>query len=274
MAEGPGGGPETHPNDDLLLALHDGVLFPGDRPLVQTHLKGCPRCRARLLALTEDPLPAPVAAASPPASRPSAPPAAASPAKAVATRLAIVVGVFGALGIAGWAVRRELERRTAEPVALANTPAIPPRTATPTAAPAPAPAEPVVPPADTAADAPPIPAEPIVVTSPNRNFRWRVSGLDVERTTDGGGVWRKQAVALPKSINAGMAPSAAVCWLVGRDGTVLVAVGSEWKNVSMPQPIELIRVTAQDSMTATVTAMDGRQFSTVDAGVTWTPLQP
>ncbi|MEQ1761149.1 MAG: YCF48-related protein, partial [Vicinamibacterales bacterium] len=119
---------------------------------------------------------------------------------------------------------------------------------------------------------PPLPPEPLVISSPNRNFRWRVTGLDVERTSDGGDVWRKQNVALARTVVAGTAPSAAVCWLVGQAGSVFLAVGSEWKDVSMTRKVDLVKVAAIDSMNATVTASDGTLFSTSDAGVTWTAL--
>ena len=94
-------------------------------------------------------------------------------------------------------------------------------------------------------------------------------GLEVERTSDGGTAWRKQAVELTQAIAGGTAPSAAVCWLVGKGGTVFVAVGSQWKNVSLTDAVDLASVSAADSTNATVTAADGRRFSTSDGGTTW-----
>lgn len=271
---------DAHPNDNLLLALNDGVLFPGDKPLVEGHLKTCARCQARLTALTEDiSVDAPVHA---PRSKPGGVPT------AVLRRLLVVVVLLGILGGAGIVARREFTRRTSEPVALATTPEVPVSEVPPVISgiptpPAPEPVEtaPIEPPApetaapsaSTPASPPPaLTADPLVVTSPNRNFRWRVVGLTVERTTNGGAEWRKQSVELTKQIASGAAPSAAVCWLVGRGGAIFVAVGSQWKNVSLTEPVDLVRVAAIDSSNATVTAMDGRQFSTSDAGMTWNLL--
>jgi len=43
-----------------------------------------------------------------------------------------------------------------------------------------------------------------------------------------------------------------------------------WQRMSVPQSGDLSRITATDARTATVTAADGRTFSTSDGGVTWT----
>lgn len=263
---------DVHPNDDLLIALHDGVLFAGDRPLVEGHLKSCHRCRARLVALTEDITPAQTRSRAAGLGR--------------RTALAIVlVSLAATAGIVGW---RTWTRQTNESLADVSTTVINtiPDSAIANATP-PAVVEPNVPsaasdatiatpaelsPAAAESAARPLP-EPMEIASPNRNFRWRVVGLDVERTTNGGRDWRKQSVPLTKAIAGGAAPSAAVCWLVGRSGAVFVAVGSEWKDVSLTEMVDLVKVAAIDSTNATVTASDGRQFSTSDAGVSWTPLQ-
>jgi photosystem II stability/assembly factor-like uncharacterized protein len=61
-----------------------------------------------------------------------------------------------------------------------------------------------------------------------------------------------------------------VCWLVGRAGTVLLSTdGRSWQRLAFPEAVNLVSVTATDTKTATVTASDGRRFSTTDGGVTW-----
>jgi len=278
-------GAEVHPSDDLLLAHNDGVLFPGDRPLVEGHLKGCTRCRARLAALTDD-IAVPAQVASKPAPRTREQSSTGRTFGPLLRRLAVVAALLAILGTAGVAARREIVRRSAEPVALAPAPARPPKPSaraldvlappvaeeTPEAAAASAVASNVSP----AATAAPVVSDPsaIIIASPNPDFRWRLTGLNVERTTNGGKEWLKQAVDLPRPPVGGVAPSAAVCWLVGRGGAVFVGVGTSWKNVSMTEPVDLVRVTATDSMYATVTAADGRRFSTTDGGVRWDLLQP
>lgn len=271
MAEPPGG--DVHPSDDLLLALHDNVLFSGDRPPVESHVKTCARCRARLVALTEEITP--TSRAAPEAVREPAPtrtPRQPRPWGTVLARLAAVVVVFGVVGGLGIFARRELDRRSAEPISLAPAPAVPESTPPPAISGIPEPPGPE-PPADPAAanEAAPstVPALPIEIISPNRNFRWRINGLEVERTNNGGTDWQAQTVMLPAPIAAGHAPSAAVCWLVGQGGTVLVALGPDWKNVSLKEKVDLVRIAAIDSMNATVTTRDGREFTTSDAGATW-----
>jgi len=265
--EKPGG--DAHPNDDLLLALHDDVLFSGDRPGVERHVKSCAKCQARLTALTEDisidAAPEPTRTTRAP--RIESPASSGSPYRSVLRRLAIVVVLFGVLGTAGIVGQRELNRRNAEPVSLAPTPPVPSRAPAPSISNISPPAAPATS-SPTAATAPAV--EPLVISSPNNNFRWRVVGLEVERTNNGGTDWRPQMVKLTKAIAGGAAPSAAVCWLVGKGGTVFVAMGSDWKDVSLTEKVDLTGVTAIDAMNATVTAVDRRQFSTSDAGVTWT----
>jgi|CXWL01.1.fsa_nt_gi hypothetical protein len=285
MARTESTGADAHPNDDLLLALNDGVLFPGDRPLVEGHLKGCARCRARLNALTED-ISIPTRHTS--TTKPLAESVAAS-VRAVSgsmlRRLGVAAALLAILGSAGIVARRELIRRIAEPVALAPAPTTPVRPV-PSGADLPAPPALVAPvpsasnvvtapPNSTDPNSPPVaPADLLVVTSPDQAFRWRVVGLAVERTTDSGRNWQTLPIEVTKPMAAGAAPSAAVCWLVGRGGAVFLGVGSNWKNVSLTDPVDLVRVSAIDSMNATVTAKDGRQFSTSDAGVRWSALLP
>ncbi len=279
---------ERHPNDDLLLGLKDGVLFSGDRSLVDSHLTQCPQCQARLTALTEYV-----------SSRPSAPVRKPTPvARAVAGRAIAVLLLFGLVGGGGVMSRRELTRRAATPVELAP---LPQRTAV-RSLPAPivalnAPEEPVASAAApdasvavskssaaTAAPAAPPATAPapavaivptvdaMVVASPDRNVRWRVLGRSVERTANGGTEWVKQSIELSVNPTAGVAPSAEICWLVGKGGQVWVATGAAWKAVPLGQPFDLLKVAAVDATTAIVTAADGREYATTNGGARWALL--
>ncbi len=111
------------------------------------------------------------------------------------------------------------------------------------------------------------------VTSPQPGVRWRVRGSQVERTGDDGATWLA-ATGVPAglSIVAGSAPSATVCWLVGRSGLVLVTTdGTTWRRLPFTEPtVDLSAVEAVDARTATVSAADGRRFLTIDGGATWT----
>ncbi|MEP6919243.1 MAG: glycosyl hydrolase, partial [Acidobacteriota bacterium] len=61
---------------------------------------------------------------------------------------------------------------------------------------------------------------------------------------------------------------------VGRAGTVLLSSdGASWRIRPFPAGVDLVSVRATDANIATVTATDGRRFSTADGGLTWSPAQ-
>ena len=112
---------------------------------------------------------------------------------------------------------------------------------------------------------------PTQIVSPNPNIRWRpLTGGNVERSSDGGTTWQTQATGALTTLTAGVAPSATICWLVGRGGTVVLSVdGVTWQRVPIPETIDLASISASDAAIATVTAVDGRAFTTLDGGKTW-----
>jgi photosystem II stability/assembly factor-like uncharacterized protein len=100
--------------------------------------------------------------------------------------------------------------------------------------------------------------------------QWRVNGALVERTTDGGSTWAAGGSVPVGAITSGSAPSATVCWLVGREGTVLRTTdGINWQRVNFPEQVDLVAVGAVSAQTATVTAADGRVFATANGGQSW-----
>ena len=103
--------------------------------------------------------------------------------------------------------------------------------------------------------------------------RWRViAGTRIERTLDAGLTWGALQIepALKTPLLAGSATSPFNCWLVGREGVVLVTTdGLTFRRVSLPEAVHLTGVTALDNLRATVTAIDGRKFATTDGGLTW-----
>ena len=115
---------------------------------------------------------------------------------------------------------------------------------------------------------------PVVIASPDPQVRWRISGALVERSSDGGRSWRPQPAADGVILLAGSAPAATVCWLVGRDGLVLLSTdGDTWRRLVFPEmAATLVGVEATDTLTATVTAEDGRRFRTSDGGKTWSAI--
>jgi hypothetical protein len=114
------------------------------------------------------------------------------------------------------------------------------------------------------------------IVSPNPANRWRISGgRQVERTTNSGTRW--EAVTLPSTavLTAGTSPASTVCWIVGRGGAVyLTTDGSRFIRIAFPEPLDLISITATDDRHATVTAADGRTFTTADRGMTWAVARP
>jgi hypothetical protein len=105
--------------------------------------------------------------------------------------------------------------------------------------------------------------------------RWRVlAGGALERTSDAGATWTAITFDPPVHVIGGFTPAPGVCWLVARDGIVLLSV-----DATAPQPrfqrrpfldgLELVSVRATSARDATVTAVDGRVFVTSDGGTTW-----
>jgi hypothetical protein len=117
-------------------------------------------------------------------------------------------------------------------------------------------------------------AAPIIQT-PNPVVQYRIPGAGlVERSDDGGATWQTQRVKASTQILAGAAPSVNVCWLVGRGGVILMTSdGKKWRRIQSPAVVDFVDVTASDASFATVTAEDGRKFSTQDSGKTWQMMQ-
>jgi hypothetical protein len=108
------------------------------------------------------------------------------------------------------------------------------------------------------------------IRSPDPSARWRIAGSRVERTVDSGATWIIASIPSMVPI-AGSAPSASVCWVVGRGGVVVRTTdGSRWTRLPFPNTADLVGVTATSADAATVTTADGRTFGTADGGATWT----
>ena len=110
---------------------------------------------------------------------------------------------------------------------------------------------------------------------PDPSVRWRIAGSVVQRSTNGGARWDAVPTGVASALTAGAAPSASVCWLVGRAGVVLLSTdGLNWRRVAFPEVTDLSAIQATDARTASVSTADGRTFSTTDGGATWVRRPP
>jgi hypothetical protein len=111
--------------------------------------------------------------------------------------------------------------------------------------------------------------------APGGSTRWRFAfGGLLFKSSDAGLSWDRQESGVTADLLAGAAPSPTVCWIVGKGGTVIVtADGERWQARPLAESVDVARVEARDALTAVVTAVDGRRFSTVDGGATWTELR-
>jgi hypothetical protein len=107
--------------------------------------------------------------------------------------------------------------------------------------------------------------------SPDGPFRWRVgmSGA-AQASPDRGATWQGTATGVTADLLAASSPGGTICWIVGRAGTVLLTIdGRRWQRLPFPVTTDVTAVQATDARRATVTAQDGRRFSTTDGGATW-----
>jgi photosystem II stability/assembly factor-like uncharacterized protein len=96
----------------------------------------------------------------------------------------------------------------------------------------------------------------------------------IEKSEDGGATWKPEYLETRALILAGAAPTAKICWLVGVNGIILRTTnGAHWKTIRPPVGADFVRVEAEDGLTATVTATDGRKFATVDGGKSWSGVK-
>jgi hypothetical protein len=107
--------------------------------------------------------------------------------------------------------------------------------------------------------------------SPDLAARWRLGAKGtIHRSIDAGQTWVAQASEVTTELLSASAPTANICWIVGRAGVVLLSTdGATWRRVPFPELVDLRSVTATDARTASVTTADGRVFRTTDGGIAW-----
>jgi hypothetical protein len=113
----------------------------------------------------------------------------------------------------------------------------------------------------------------LVIATPDSNVLYRTAGGGVvERSQDAGATWRGQLLNPSAEFTAGSCPATNICWLTGRAGVIFATTdGTTWKIVPAPSTTDSTSIEAKDALSATVTANDGRKWSTEDGGDTWSP---
>jgi hypothetical protein len=113
-------------------------------------------------------------------------------------------------------------------------------------------------------------ATALEIVSPDPLRRWRIAGLAVQGSTDGGKTWTTQLASSEGELLTGSAPAPNIAWLAGRAGLVLLTTdGASWQRVAFPEAVDLIAIRARNERDAEVTAAGGRTFRTQDGGKTW-----
>ncbi len=102
--------------------------------------------------------------------------------------------------------------------------------------------------------------------------RWRLGADGTIEHREPDGAWQRQNSGVSYALRSGDAPSPVLCWVVGSGGTILRTTdGQHWHQIKSPTSADLIAVHAVDASAATVTAADGKRYSTADGGHTWNP---
>ena len=119
----------------------------------------------------------------------------------------------------------------------------------------------------------------VQATAPFGSTVWRMGKNGrVERSADAGETWVLQASPSQEEWLAAVAVSDTVCWVAGRNGSIARTTdGERWERIAPPAQgaangaalPDLTGITARDAQSATITASDGRKFSTADGGRTW-----
>jgi hypothetical protein len=116
-------------------------------------------------------------------------------------------------------------------------------------------------------------ATAIAVEPPDHSVVWMVGARGTISHYSHTAGWAPQASGVTVDLMAGSAPSASICWIVGRAGTILRTLdGVRWSKIDAPVSDDLSSVIAGNATDATITAADGRRFSTSNGGVTWRRL--
>lgn len=120
-----------------------------------------------------------------------------------------------------------------------------------------------------------LPAGAIVIMTPIDQYAWRVwPGGKIEYSFDSSRTWELQKSGVTTDLTGGSAPSAKICWVIGKTGTILLTTdrGKHWKKITSPIKEDIGGIYARDGKRASIwTASHKQSFETNDGGVTWAP---
>lgn len=112
------------------------------------------------------------------------------------------------------------------------------------------------------------------VSSPDHQSLWRLGpNGTISYSPDQAGHWESQTTGVTVELTAGSAPNSKVCWVVGKQGTILrtVTAGHEWLRVNSPIPGDIGAIQASDALHARIwDAGRKASYETSDGGKTWT----
>ena len=103
---------------------------------------------------------------------------------------------------------------------------------------------------------------------------WRKQEKGILKSEDGGATWHQADLpAANARIVALAAPSAQVCWLVGRDSLILLTTdGAHWQSIVPPVKTDFVQIVAENASSATLATAEGLRFQTSDGGKHWHPI--
>jgi hypothetical protein len=115
----------------------------------------------------------------------------------------------------------------------------------------------------------------VTILSAAEGYAWRVwPAGKIEFSFDSAHTWVTQKSGVTADLTAGSSPSAKVCWVVGKAGTILLTTdkGNHWKQLASPIKEDIAGVFAEDAKRASIWNVSHSQsFGTNDGGATWTP---
>jgi len=120
-----------------------------------------------------------------------------------------------------------------------------------------------------------LPESGVIIVTPNDQYAWRVgAGGKIEYSFDSSHTWELQKSGVTVDLIGGWAPSVKICWVFGKEGTILLTTdqGKHWKKIPCPLKEDVAGIFAQDAKRASIWSASHKQsFETNDGGATWAP---